>query len=66
MRRARSFGAFLVDFVIGDDPLMFVLVCLGIGATAVVESAGMAAWWLLVVVVLSALTASVLRARRTT
>ncbi len=66
MRRVRSFGAFLYDFVIGDDPLMFIVVCLGIGATAAVQALGVAAWWLLPVAVLGALAASVLRARRTT
>jgi hypothetical protein len=66
MNRARAFLAFLVDFVIGDDPLMFVLVVVGIGATAVVQAIGIAAWWLLPLAVLGALAVSVLRARRTT
>jgi hypothetical protein len=66
MNRARAFLAFLVDFVIGDDPLMFALVVVGIGATAVVQAIGIAAWWLLPLAVLGALAVSVLRARRTT
>jgi hypothetical protein len=66
MNRAQAFLAFLVDFVIGDDPLMFALVVVGIGATAVVQAIGIAAWWLLPLAVLGALAVSVLRARRTT
>jgi hypothetical protein len=66
MTRARSFAVFLREFVIGDDPLMFALVCAGLGATAGVQALGVPSWWLLPVCVVLALALSVLRARPAT
>jgi hypothetical protein len=66
MTRLRAFVAFLGDFVLGDDPLMFVLVCAGLGATGALEALGVAAWWLVPVGVVLALVLSVRRARPTT
>jgi len=63
MSRVRALAGFARDFVVGEDPLMFVVVCVGLGATAAIEGLGAASWWLLPVVVLGALAASVLRAR---
>ena len=62
MSRVRAFAAFLYDFVVGDDPWVAVLVVVGLGATAALAGLGWAAWWLLPIVVLSALTWSLLRA----
>jgi hypothetical protein len=64
MRRLRAFGAFLYDFVIGEDPLIAVFVAVALGLTAALAGAGAAAWWLLPVAVVVALGASVLRATR--
>ena len=47
MRRLAAFGRFWWDFVIGDDWLVAVLVVVGIGATAALAAANVAAWWLL-------------------
>lgn len=64
MNRVCGFFAFLYDFVVGDDPMIAVAIAAGLGATALLQSAGVAAWWLLPAVVVSALTASLLRATR--
>lgn len=64
MSRVRGFFAFLYDFVVGDDPLVAVLVVMGLGATGVGAGAGAAAWWVLPPVVLVALGWSVARASR--
>jgi hypothetical protein len=64
MRWLASFGRFWWDFVIGDDWLVAVLVAAGIGATAVVAAAGVAAWWLLPLAVLVVLWVSLRRAIR--
>jgi hypothetical protein len=64
MRRVRAFLAFLYDFVVGDDPLIAVVVVLALAATAVIAHAGMAAWWLLPCAIVAALGVSLLRATR--
>ena len=47
MRYLRSFALFWWDFVVGDDWLVAVLVVLAIGATALLATTSVAAWWLL-------------------
>lgn len=64
MRRLRALGAFLYDFVVGDDPVIAVVVVLALGATAMLVDAGAAAWWLLPVAVAGVLGFSLLRAAR--
>ena len=64
MRRLRSLGAFLSDFVVGDDPLIAVVVVTALGATALLVDAGVAAWWLLPAAVAGVLGLSLLRAAR--
>ena len=64
MSHARAFAAFLYDFAVGEDPVVFVLVCAGLGATAIVAAAGGSAWWLLPVVVVTSLLLSIVRASR--
>jgi hypothetical protein len=54
----RGAAAFVWDFLVGDDPLVLVLVVAGLGITAAVGS-----WWPLPLVVIGALAASVLRVR---
>ena len=64
MSRLSAFGRFWWDFLIGDDWLVAVLVGVGIGATAVLAAAGVAAWWLLPLAVLLVLWLSLRRAIR--
>ncbi len=64
MRRLRALGAFLSDFVVGDDPLIAVVVVIALGATALLGDAGVAAWWLLPAAVAGVLGLSLLRAAR--
>ena len=64
MRQLVTFGRFWWDFVIGDDWLVAVLVAVGIGATAALAAASVAAWWLLPLAVLFVLWLSLRRAIR--
>ena len=64
MRRLRALAVFLYDFVIGDDPLIAVVVAIGLGLTAVLAGTGAAAWWPLPVMVVGALSVSLHRATR--
>jgi hypothetical protein len=64
MRRVRALGRFLYDFVVGDDPLIAVIVVAALGATAALEGAGVAAWWLLPAAAIGALGLSLDRATR--
>jgi hypothetical protein len=52
------------DFVVGDDWRTAAGVVVAIGATAVLESAGVVAWWLVPLAVLALLVRSLLAARR--
>lgn len=61
MSRVRGF---LYDFIIGNDPLIAVVVVLALGATGAVVAAGVTAWWLLPCAVVVILAVSVLRAAR--
>jgi hypothetical protein len=62
--RLRAFGAFLWDFVIGDDWRIAVGVVVALGLTALIADTSVAAWWILPVVVAMLLAASVLTATR--
>jgi hypothetical protein len=62
--RLRSFGHFWWEFVVGDDWLVAALVAVAIGATAALAAAGVAAWWLLPLVVPLVLWLSLRRATR--
>jgi hypothetical protein len=64
VNRLRALLAFLYDFAVGDDPLMAVLVVAALAVTGVLAGAGIAAWWVLPVVVLAGLAWSVDRATR--
>jgi hypothetical protein len=64
MSRLAAFGRFWWDFVIGDDWLVAALVAVGIGATAALAAANVAAWWLLPPAVLLVLWISLRRAIR--
>jgi hypothetical protein len=64
MRRLRALGAFLYDFVIGDDPLIAVVVVLTLGITAALADGGVSAWWMLPLAVVAVLSFSLHRATR--
>ena len=40
MNRIRAFGAFLYDFVIGDDPMIAAVIVVALGVTALIASSG--------------------------
>jgi hypothetical protein len=52
------------DFVVGDDWLTAAGVVVAIGVTAVLEGAGVDAWWLIPLAVLALLVRSILAAAR--
>ena len=62
--RLRAFAAFWYDFVVGDDWLLAVAVVAGLAAVYGLAHAGLAAWWLLPVVVAVAMPVSLWRAVR--
>jgi len=63
--RVRAFGAFLYDFVIGDDWLVAAGVAIGLAATYLLaHAAGVAAWWLVPVLLVALLPMSLWRAVR--
>jgi hypothetical protein len=64
MRWLRRFGRFWWEFIVGDDWLVAALVAVAIGATAALAAAGVAAWWLLPLVVPVVLWLSLRRAIR--
>jgi hypothetical protein len=62
--RLRAFGAFWWDFIVGDDWRIALGVVIGIAATASIAAAGVAAWWLLPIIVAVVLLISVHHATR--
>ncbi|NMH97751.1 hypothetical protein [Pseudonocardia acidicola] len=64
IERLSAFGRFVVDFVVGDDWLVAVVVVLGLGVTAVLARAGVPAWWVLPAAVALVLPLSLWRATR--
>jgi hypothetical protein len=64
MRQLRALGAFLYDFVIGDDWRVAAGVAIALGVTALVAGAGLSAWWIMPVATLALLAGSLWRAAR--
>jgi hypothetical protein len=64
MSRLRTLPAFLYGFVVGDDPLIAVVVVVMLGLTAGLVSVGASAWWVLPVAVVAVLSFSLHRATR--
>jgi hypothetical protein len=62
MSRLIAFARFWYDFIVGDDWRLAVGVCAGIALTAAFASEGLSSWWLMPVVVVATLFASVWRA----
>ena len=64
MRRLRALARFLYDFVIGDDPSIAGVVVFALGLTAALAGAGVSAWWVLPIAVVTVLGLSLRRATR--
>lgn len=62
MSRLRAFGAFWYDFVIGDDWLVAVGIVAGLAGTYGLHRAGVTAWWVLPLLIVVLLPASLSRA----
>lgn len=62
--RLKAFGAFLYDFVVGDDWRIALGVVAALGAMYAFRGQTSALWWVLPVVVVAVLTLSVWRAAR--
>jgi hypothetical protein len=59
-----NFARFWYDFIVGDDWTIAVAVVVALVLTSLLVRTGIAAWWLLPVIVLVFLGASVWRASR--
>ena len=64
MKWLKSFGAFWYDFIIGDDPIVAAGVIVALGGTAALSHGDVTAWWLVPVMTLILLAASLTRAAR--
>jgi hypothetical protein len=64
MSRLRAFGAFVWEFVIGDDWRVAAGVVVAIAVTALVATTKVAAWWILPVAVALLLALTLWRASR--
>ena len=64
MKRLRAFGAFLYDFVVGDDWRLAVAVVLALAITVGVVRTAIPAWWVLPAAVLLILPVSLVIAVR--
>jgi hypothetical protein len=62
MNRIRALGAFLWDFVVGDDWRIAVGVVVALGLTAVAAGSGLTAWWIVPLATVGLLSASLYRA----
>lgn len=58
----KGFGAFWYDFIVGDDWRVAVGVAAGLAATWAADRAGLAAWWVMPVVIVLLLPFSLWRA----
>jgi hypothetical protein len=59
-----GFGRFWYRFIIGDDWTVAASVAAGLVVTAALNARGIAAWWLLPLIVIIMVRVSVQRARR--
>ena len=64
MSRVEALGRFIWDFVVGADWQVGAGVVVAIGATAVVATTNVAAWWVLPVAVAGLLALTLWRASR--
>lgn len=61
MKYIKAFVLFWVDFVVGDDWRIAVMVVAGMALTAACVAQGLPAWWLLPVIVATYLGVSMTR-----
>jgi hypothetical protein len=59
-----GFGRFWYRFIIGDDWTVAASVAAGLVVTAALNARGVAAWWLLPLIVITMVRVTVQRARR--
>jgi hypothetical protein len=64
MAALKRFGLFWVDFIVGDDWTLAIVVVVSLAATWALSRAGLPGWVALVILVMGALVASVDRAWR--
>ena len=64
MRTLKRFGLFWVDFIVGDDWTLAVVVVVALAATWALSRTGFPGWVALVVIIMAALVTSVARAQR--
>lgn len=64
MNALRRAAAWVWDFVVGDDWVTAAGVVAGLGLTAAVAAAGVAAWWVMPLAVVALLALSLRRAAR--
>ena len=64
MTRVRAFGAFLYDFIVGDDWRVAIGVVCTLLVTWLLHQASVGAWWLVPVAVLGLLAMSVVTEAR--
>jgi len=64
MNRLRALGAFVWDFVIGDDWRIALGVAVALGVTAIAAGSGLTAWWIVPVATVGLLAVSLWRAVR--
>jgi hypothetical protein len=62
VKRVRATLGFLYDFLVGDDPIIAVVVVLALAVTALAVGSGLAGWWVTPLAVVAALYASLRRA----
>jgi hypothetical protein len=60
-----GFGRFWYHFIIGDDWLLAAAVVVGLAITALLNSRGMPAWWLVPILVVGMVGVSLRRGSRT-
>ncbi len=60
-----GFGRFWYDFIIGDDWTVAAAILAGLIVTAILNSRGVTAWWLVPVIVVVMVAVSLRRAGRT-
>ena len=59
-----AFGQFWYRFIVGDDWTLAATVAVGLVLTAILHSSGIAAWWLMPVLVIAVVAVSLRRASR--
>lgn len=66
IRQLRAFGAFWWDFIVGDDPLIALVVVGALTGTALLAHHDVAAWWLVPVTAVATVGLSTWREARST